>query len=173
MMTEAEYRSDDKPGSLFQPDTVAPHEYVDSFRRKALWQPEKELLYAVLEDAVGCFQNYLLARDKKARRLFLDAETWINGEDDNPVLSFDDVCEELDVDPEFLRSGLRRWKQKKLAEAAVAEKGQRENTRPRNQLGLGEHLTTSRSDSKRRQAGYRLHRRIAVKNVRGEQKRNG
>ena len=173
MTSEAEYRFDDKPGLLCQPDTVAPYEYVDSFRRKALWQSEKELMYAILEDAVGCFQNYLFARDKKGKRLFLDAETWINGEEGTSVLSFDNVCEELDLDPEFLRSGLRRWKQKKLAETTAAEKDQRENTRPGKQRGLGEHRTINRSDSKRRQAGYRLHRRIAVKNVRGEQKRNG
>ena len=41
MTSEAEYRFDDKPGSLFQPDIVAPYEYFDSLRRKALWQPEK------------------------------------------------------------------------------------------------------------------------------------
>src|SRR3989304_5100389 len=100
MTREAEYRFDDKPGPLFQPDTAAPYEYVDSFRRKALWLPEKDLMFAILEDAVGCFQNYLFARNKKGRELFLDAETWINGEESNSVLSIDNVCERLDLDPE-------------------------------------------------------------------------
>jgi hypothetical protein len=149
---------------LFQPDTLAPYEYVDSFRRKALWQPEKELMYAILEDAVGCFQNYLFARDKKGKRLFLDAETWINGEEGESVLSFDNVCEELDIDPEFLRSGLRRWKQKKLAEVTAAEKDRRESKRTRKHYGLDEHRAVNRSVSKSQAARTRLRRRADLKN---------
>jgi len=164
MASEAEYRFDDKPDSLFQPDTVAPHEYFDSICRKALWQPEKELMYAILEDAVGCFQNYLFARDKKGKELFLDAETWINGEECKSVLSFDNVCEDLDLDPEFLRSGLRRWKQKKLAEVTAAEKDRRESKRARKHYGVKEHRAMNRSVSKSQGARARLRRRAALKN---------
>jgi len=164
MTSEAEYRFDDKPDSLFQPDTVAPHEYFDTICRKALWQPEKELMYAILEDAVGCFQKYLFARDKKGKRLFLNAETWINGEEGTSVLSFDNVCEELDLDPEFLRSGLRRWKQKKLAAVTAAEKDRRESERTRKRYGLEEHRAVNRSVSKSPVARTRLRRRAALKN---------
>ena len=164
MTSEAEYRFDDKPDSLFQPDTVAPHEYFDTICRKALWQPEKELMVAILEDAVGCFQKYLFARDKKGKRLFLDAETWINGEEGKSVLSFDNVCEELDLDSEFLRSGLRRWKQKKLAAVTAAEKDRRESERTRKRYGLEEHRAVNRSVSKSPVARTRLRRRAALKN---------
>ena len=164
MTSEAEYRFDDKPDSLFQPDTVAPHEYFDTICRKALWQPEKELMYAILEDAVGCFQNYLFARNKKGRELFLGAETWINGEESNSVLSIDNVCERLDLDPECLRSGLRRWKEKKLAEVATAEKDRRESKRTRKRYGLDEHRAVNRSVSKSPVARTRLRRRAALKN---------
>ena len=164
MASEFEYRFDDKPDSLFRPDRVAPCEYVDSFRRKALWLPEKELMFAILEDAVGCFQNYLFAQDKKGKQLFLDAETWINGEVSKSVLSFDNVCEELDLDPEFLRSGLRRWKQKKLAAVTAAEKDRRESERTRKRYGLEEHRAVNRSVSKSPVARTRLRRRAALKN---------
>lgn len=163
MTSESEYRFDDKLGSLFQPDIVAPYEYVDSLRRKALWQPEKELMFAVLEDAVGCFQNYLFARDKKGKQFFLDAETWINGDEGESILSFDNVCEELDLDPEFLRSGLRRWKQKKLAEVTAAEKDRRESKRARKHCGVEEHRAVNRSVSKSQAARTRLRRRAALK----------
>jgi hypothetical protein len=164
MTSEPEYRFDDKPSSLIQPDTVVAHEYFDSFRRKTLWLPEKELMFAILEDAVGCFQNYLFARDKKGKQLFLDAETWINGEENKSVLSFDNVCEELDLDPEFLRSGLRRWKQKKLAEATAAEKERRESKRARKHYGEKEHRGVNRSVSTSQAARARLRRRAAPKN---------
>jgi hypothetical protein len=164
MTREAEYRLDDKPGSLIQPDTVAPYEYVDSSSKKTLWQPEKDLMCAILEDAVGCFQNYFFARDKKGKELFLDAETWINGEESKSVLSFDDVCEELDLAPEFLRSGLRRWKQKKLAEDTAAEKERRESKRVRKHYGVKEHRAVNGSVSKSQAARARLRRRAALKN---------
>ena len=164
MTSEAEYRFDDKPDWLFQPDTVAPYEYFDSFRTKTIWQPKKEFMYAILEDAVGCFQNYLFARDKKGKRLFLNAETWISGEEGKSVLSFDNVCEELDLEPEFLRSGLRRWKQKKLAEVTAAEKDRRESKRARKHYGVKEHQAVIRSVSKSQAARTRLRRRAALKN---------
>jgi hypothetical protein len=164
MTREAEYRFDDKPNSLFQRETVASYEYGDSFRREALWLPEKELMFAILEDAVSCFQNYLFARDKKGKELFLDAETWINGGESKSVLSFDNVCEELDLDAEFLRSGLRRWKQKKLAEVTAAENDRHESKRARKHDGVKEHRAVNRSVSTSQAARARLRRRAAPKN---------
>ena len=43
--------------TLFQPDTLLPAQYHDGFKRQSL-EPERELVLAVLEDAVVCFQKY-------------------------------------------------------------------------------------------------------------------
>ncbi len=52
---------DERVTSLFQPDTLLPDQYLDTFRRKLHLEPEKKLMLAILEDAVACFQKYLLS----------------------------------------------------------------------------------------------------------------
>ena len=63
--------------SLFQPDTLLPEQYLDTFRRKLYLEPEKKLMLAILEDAIACFQKYAFARDSKGKALFTEAEEWI------------------------------------------------------------------------------------------------
>ena len=100
--------------SLFQPDTLMPEQYLETFRRKLYLEPEKKLLLAVLEDAIACFQKYLFARDGKGRVLFLEAEEWILDGDTDWLFSFANVCEMLGFEPSYLRDGLTRWKAEKL-----------------------------------------------------------
>ena len=105
---------DEKLPSLFEPDTLLPIQYFEAMRRKHLLEGEKRLILSVLEDAVECFMKCIDASSSKGQRLFRDAEEWINLEDKKWVFSFDNVCEMLDVNPEYLRRGLREWKVRKL-----------------------------------------------------------
>ena len=100
--------------SLFQPDTLMPEQYLETFRRKLHLEPEKKLLLAVLEDAIACFQKYLFAKDGKGRVLFIEAEEWILDRDTDWLFSFANVCEMLGFEPSYLRDGLIRWKAEKL-----------------------------------------------------------
>ncbi len=54
-----------------------PKPYLEAVCRKADLDAEQELMLAVLEDAVTCFQKYFAARDKIGTRLFCEAEEWI------------------------------------------------------------------------------------------------
>ena len=65
--------------SLFQPDTLLPDQYFETFRRKFQLEPEKKLMLAILEDAVACFQKYIFARDVKGKALFQEAQEWVEG----------------------------------------------------------------------------------------------
>jgi hypothetical protein len=85
-------------------------------RRKHLLEGEKRLILSVLEDAVECFMKCIDASSSKGQRLFRDADEWIALEDKHWVFSFDNVCEMLDINPEYQRRGLKEWKQRKLAE---------------------------------------------------------
>jgi hypothetical protein len=102
--------------SLFQPDTLLPDQYLETFRRKLHLEPEKKLMLAVLEDAIACYQKYVFARDGKARILFQETEDWIRDENADWFFSFSNVCETLGFEPAYLRQGLLRWKEQKLAE---------------------------------------------------------
>jgi len=105
---------DEKLPGLFEPDTLLPIQYFEAMRRKHLLEGEKRLILSVLEDAVECFMKCIESSTNKGQRLFRDADEWINLEDKRWVFSFDNVCEMLDINAEYMRAGLRRWKDKKL-----------------------------------------------------------
>ena len=107
--------------SLFQPDTLLPDQYLDTFRRKLQLEPEKKLMLALLEDAVACFQKYLFARDSKGKSLFRDTEQWVFEKEGAGIFSFDNVCETLRFDPNYLRRGMAQWKQQALAQHTQAQ----------------------------------------------------
>lgn len=78
-------------------------------------EPEKVLMLAVLQDAINCFQVNVVAHSGKRKKLFDEAEGWILEKDNDWIFSFASVCETLRVNPEYVRGGLQRWKEKKLA----------------------------------------------------------
>jgi hypothetical protein len=73
-----------------------------------------------LEDGIECFMKYIDAPTNKGQRLFRDAEEWINLHDKQWIFSFDNVCDMLDINPDYMRRGLQNWKVKKLAQLAAA-----------------------------------------------------
>jgi hypothetical protein len=107
--------------SLFQPDTLLPDQYLDTFRRKLHLEPEKKLLLAILEDAIACYQKYLLARDSKGKALFREAEEWVEESNGEGVFAFESVCETLGLNPDYLRRGVTEWKKTALAQRAQAK----------------------------------------------------
>ena len=113
--------ADERIASLFQPDTLLSAQYFENFRKQILPEPEKRLMLAILEDAVNCFQENFLATNGKKKRLFEEAEEWIVEVGADRIFSFETVCETLGVNPEYVRRGLLRWKQKQLSNSAGAK----------------------------------------------------
>jgi hypothetical protein len=107
--------------SLFQPDTLLPDQYLDTFRRKLHLEPEKKLMLAILEDAIACFQKYVFAHDAKGKALFNEAEEWIEELSGDGVFAFNSVCESLGLNPDYLRRGMAAWKKNVLAERTQAK----------------------------------------------------
>lgn len=120
MVTEENLSFEEKISSLFQPDPFIPSRYLETMERKSYLAAEKYLMLAVLEDAVVCFQKYLFARTPRERSLFRETEEWlfIEKRSDWPF-SYGSICEALGIDPDYLRSGLSRWKEK-IAPSNVA-----------------------------------------------------
>jgi len=85
-------------------------EVLEELFRKITRDGEKRLMLAILENATEDFQKYALATDKRRRQLFQDAEAWIFDGDDHSLFSFESICEHLQLDPEYMRQGFRRWK---------------------------------------------------------------
>lgn len=116
---------------MFEPDTLLPEQFFSLLGRKPI-QGEKRLLLAMLEDAVHCFQTYVLAKKPHERRLFQEAEEWIDSTDTLWFFSFENICDILGIHPGRLRSALQQWKSKQLIVAV--------DTRPLVSVDLGEQL---------------------------------
>lgn len=112
-MKERGLTLDEKIASLFQPDTLLSVQYYGNLRRTTPMEPEIHLTLAILEDAVNCFQENVMADSGKAKKLFTEAEEWILDESGDWIFSFQNVCELLGIDPAYLRQGLVRWKQER------------------------------------------------------------
>jgi hypothetical protein len=94
---------------LFQPDELSEYEYRRTFQRRTLLEPERRLMFAVLEDAIVCFQRFLNRRGRKERQLHEEAAVWIFEPDERRTFSFEFICEAFGLNPNFLRTGLRKW----------------------------------------------------------------
>jgi hypothetical protein len=101
--------------SLFEPDVLSRAQYLDALRPKTLIDPEKKLMFAVLEDAIHCFQDNFLVESGNRKKLFEEAKAWFFQEGYDWIFSFRNVSELLGVDPEYLRGGLMRWRERQLA----------------------------------------------------------
>lgn len=101
---------EERLAGLFQPHTVLPAQYFDSLRRRTEFDGERRLMLAILEDAVDCYRKHVAARDHRARQLFTEAESWIESEDSSWLFSFQNICDVLGFESDYLRNGLRNLK---------------------------------------------------------------
>jgi hypothetical protein len=114
---------DERIGSLFQPDTLLGEDYAANFRRKIPLEAERILLIAILEDGVRCYQENLFASGGKRRTLFEEAREWLFSDDASWFCSFISVCTMLNLDPDYIRRGLRQWEAKSRKAAQVKPSG--------------------------------------------------
>ena len=75
-------------------------------------QPEGALMCAVLEDAVDCFQKQFVCASPRAKRLGQEAEAWLFSDNSKWAFSFLSICAALDLDPQYIRRGLKRWRER-------------------------------------------------------------
>jgi hypothetical protein len=78
-------------------------------------QPECRLLWAVLENAVDAYMKYVFTASRRGKRLFREAEEWIWRDDPTWLCSFVSICNILGVDPDYVRRGLRQWREAQVA----------------------------------------------------------
>jgi hypothetical protein len=93
-----------------QPDTLLIYDYFESFRRKNPLEPEKQLMEAILADAVNVFRLYAFADSTEKKKLFWEARRWIWTDDWYWPFSFRNACEVLSLNPGYLRQRLIHWK---------------------------------------------------------------
>ncbi len=89
------------------PQSLLPDQYFSGEARMPGLDGERRLMLAVLEDAVIVYQRYALSRDPEKRQECNEAREWIGSHDTTWPFSFDNICNVLGIDPEYIRAGLR------------------------------------------------------------------
>src|ERR687887_2795196 len=115
-MKDREFSADERLAGLFQPDTLLPSQFFDRMRRRSEQDGERRLMIAVLEDAVDVYRKHVGAKDPRAQQLFHEAEEWIEDPDRTWLFSFQNICDVLGLDADYLRRGLRALRERVLEE---------------------------------------------------------
>jgi hypothetical protein len=102
----------DRSYGLFEPDALLPAQFYAAFRGGSGVSGEKRLMLAVLQDALDCYQKYAFAKDGPGQQLFADAEEWIWDESRGWYFSFENICEILEIDAQYLRRGVQHWRER-------------------------------------------------------------
>jgi len=79
----------------------------DHFDPGGLATPERRLLLAVLEEAIGTYQRCVAMGDRGSIRA--GVEDWIASEEGASLFSFVGICDVLGIEPAYVRTGLALW----------------------------------------------------------------
>jgi hypothetical protein len=97
-----------------QPDVTVIHEYLHVYRSNTAHTPEVRLIAAVLEDAIDCYLKYCSAKTRRGKRIFIEAAQWIFDRNEDWLFGFDNICEMLKLDPDYIRRVLKQSAQERL-----------------------------------------------------------
>lgn len=84
-----------------------PEQFFDTRISLASVCPETALMYAVLEDALLCFQETSAGSPHQRRCRSGEAARWFFSNDQHSPYSFVRICAELGLDPEDIRNKLK------------------------------------------------------------------
>lgn len=69
-------------------------------------EPEQQLMFAVLEEALHCLEKFRGCTNFKQKKLYIDALQWVKSEDEEWVFSFSNICGAMGLDPDYIRKGI-------------------------------------------------------------------
>src|SRR4051812_30127117 len=110
MQSRAKKSEGGSGAGLFEPDILLPNQYFAAFRRGRAVEGERRLMLAVLEDAVDSYRKHVGACDPREQACFLEAKEWFSSDDRTWLFAFENICDVLEMNADYLRSGLDRWR---------------------------------------------------------------
>ncbi|MGE0683865.1 MAG: hypothetical protein AB7P69_23555 [Candidatus Binatia bacterium] len=96
------------------PAAVLPEQFYGSPVGAHASRGEVALMRAVLEDAIECFQKQSRKSGRRAQRLAREAKEWLFTDDQQWPFSFLNICHVLDIDPGYIRRGLKQFQKEQL-----------------------------------------------------------
>jgi hypothetical protein len=91
---------------ILEPDTLLPSQFYGNGGLPRHLEGERRLMLAILRDAVECLDKYRGARNGPNRELYENALLWIEERDTYWLFSFNNICDLLGINPEYLRAFL-------------------------------------------------------------------
>jgi hypothetical protein len=86
---------------------IIPVQYSDPVAVRIQSSGEYRLLWAIFEDAIDCYFRYADLPSVSAQEQFREAEEWIESSEEEWLCSFNSICRHFQIDPSYLRRGLR------------------------------------------------------------------
>lgn len=97
---------DDFLARIIEPDTFLPSQYYGGRGLSRQLDGEKKLMLAILKDAVECLDKYRDTQSSIGRGLYENALEWVEDRSAVWPFSFNNICELLGFDPDYLREFL-------------------------------------------------------------------
>lgn len=103
---------DGAPRKVFSDDMAVTSRYWETVMRQSYSQPEKELMLAVLKDALMTYKKCMYS----GNALFKEAESWLFDRERDRLYAFETVCAVLGLSAAKIRQNLLAWKLNSLAD---------------------------------------------------------
>jgi hypothetical protein len=75
------------------------------------------LVQAILREAIRTYQKYAVKNGHRASRLFREVNDWFSSDDRQWFFSFVNVCDILGLEPTYIRTGLKLWRERRAGNA--------------------------------------------------------
>ena len=97
---------DDFLARILEPDVFLPSQFYGTGGLSRQLDGEKRLMIAILKDAVECLNKYRGARSSLGSTQYQNALEWVQDEGTEWLFSFNNICDLLGFDPDYLRKVL-------------------------------------------------------------------
>ena len=97
---------DDFLARILEPDVFLPSQFYGTGGLSRQLDGEKRLMIAILKDAVECLNKYRGARNSSGQGHYQNALEWVEDEGTEWLFSFNNICDLLGFDPDYLRKVL-------------------------------------------------------------------
>src|SRR5256884_9323886 len=97
---------------------LLPVQFTELLQRPSGRTPELRLMAAVLEDAIRSFCQCAGSRGVRSQRLFRETAEWFASHDVSWPFAFENICDALALEPEWIRRALQRWQARHATEGA-------------------------------------------------------
>lgn len=103
---------DDFLARILEPDVFLPSQFYGANGLSRKLEGEKRLMIAILKDAVECLEKYRGSRSSTGRIHYDNAIEWVEDASTDWLFSFNNICDLLGFDPNYMREVLLKRENK-------------------------------------------------------------